>query len=247
MQTYQRPDSLDKTLEALTATKIPSLHEIVVVWNEIDKTPPSDYVSKHGVGVRYRLSERNSLNMKLIPDPKYETQAIMLHDDDVYYHPEDLDFVFQTWRQFGKHKLVGGLPRCAALDNGKLKYDFCPEHSDTYDMVLSNLAFLHISFLDFYSSDNEYATAIREHVDKFFNCEDIGMNYIASMLTCTGPLQVVGKEDYVSLHPDKGISSGKDHVQLRNDCLNNFKKLFGYPVLVGQTGRIVRGVKRLGG
>ena len=101
MLTYKRPAELKQTLDARLGEKVPSLLEVVVIWNEIDTKPPEDFVSQHGVKVRYRVSERNSMTMKFWPDPQYRTKAILLHDDDVYYHPDDLEFVFQVWRQFG--------------------------------------------------------------------------------------------------------------------------------------------------
>lgn len=62
MQTYQRPRELNATLHALLTERIPSLHEVVVVWNDVDTVPPPNYESTHGVPVRYRQSGENSLN-----------------------------------------------------------------------------------------------------------------------------------------------------------------------------------------
>ncbi|KAG7134357.1 Glucosamine inositolphosphorylceramide transferase 1 like protein [Verticillium longisporum] len=114
IQTYRRPDELNQTLHLLTDNVIPSLNEIVIVWNDLESTPPPNFVSAHGVGVRYRVSRRNSLNEKLFPDPEYKTKAILLSDDDVHYPPADLDFVFQTWRKYGRHRLTAFAARRVA-------------------------------------------------------------------------------------------------------------------------------------
>ncbi|CRK40422.1 hypothetical protein BN1723_015711, partial [Verticillium longisporum] len=88
MQTYRRPKELNETLHVLLKDPIPSLHEIVIIWNNLDQAPPQNYTSAHDVPVRYRASPRNSLNQKLLPDPSFATQAVLLSDDD-YYSSDD--------------------------------------------------------------------------------------------------------------------------------------------------------------
>jgi hypothetical protein len=46
MQTYQRPKELEETLSIILGEEIPSLLEIVIVWNDLENNPPPDYVSK---------------------------------------------------------------------------------------------------------------------------------------------------------------------------------------------------------
>ncbi|KAM0352954.1 hypothetical protein ACHAPU_001838 [Fusarium lateritium] len=245
MQTYQRPKELQETLDAILSEDVPSLLEIVIVWNDLENDPPEDYVSKRGVPVRYRKSKYNSLNEKLWPDPEYKTQAILLSDDDVYYHPNDLEFVFQTWRKFGRNRMVGALARCSPVDTfGYHRYTFCSNRKgeDDYNMVLTNLAFSHISFLDYYSSNDTIMTQIRDYVDEGFNCEDLALNYVHGLLTGEGPLLISGHEKYVNFVPRVGISMRKGHMEARSACLNDFSKMFGCHPLVDETGYIQRGV-----
>ncbi|KAL6872745.1 family 64 glycosyltransferase [Trichoderma novae-zelandiae] len=246
MSTFHRPRELHRTLTALLASKIPSLHEIVIIWNNFDEKTPDSFVSAHGVPVRYRKPTRDSLNEKLWPDPEYRTQAILLSDDDVYYRPDDLEFVFQMWRKFGKDRMTGALARCAsALPSGDWVYNFCSQKApqDAYSMVLTNLAFTHIAFLDYYFSDEPAVTKIREYVDEAFNCEDIGLNFVVSMLTGSGPLLVRGSGQYVNLDPSGGISRQTGHMEARSKCLNVFADAFQCMPLVNETGRIEHGVK----
>jgi hypothetical protein len=247
MQTYQRPKELSKTLGAITAQDIPSLHEVVVVWNDLETVPPEDYTTTFGVPVRYRRSKHNSLNEKLIPDPDFETQAVLLTDDDVYYKPSDLEFVFQSWRKFGQLRLVGALPRCSKLKNGKWEYTFCSEwHADDgYTLVLTNLCFSHLAFLDYYSSNAPEAIATRAYVDEHFNCEDIALNFVASKLTGYGPLEVNGHDRYVNQEPGIGISRKTGHMAARSQCLQDLEEIFGCMPLVEETARIQRGIKAL--
>lgn len=246
MSTFHRPKELHRTLDTLLSAKIPSLLEIVVIWNNFDENEPDSFVSEYGVSVRYRKPTRDSLNEKLWPDPTYRTKAILLTDDDVFYRPEDLEFVFQMWRKFGKDRMTGALARCvSALPSGEWDYNFCSqrEHEDVYSIVLTNLAFTHIAFLDYYFSDDPAVTKIRKYVDDAFNCEDIGLNFVASMLTGSGPLLVRGRHQYVNLDPSGGISRKPGHMEARSKCLNVFSEAFQCMPLVNETGRIEHGVK----
>ncbi|KAF5676099.1 exostoses 3 [Fusarium heterosporum] len=181
IQTYKRPRQLKKTLAHLTEHKVPSLHEIVVVWNEIDAQPPADFETKHGVLVRYRKSKMNSLNQKFLPDPAYRTQGILLSDDDWNYNTTgDLEYVFQQWRKAGMHRLTGAFARCWQDNDvtGTPMYNSNCKGQDGYSMILSGLAFTHISYLEYYHSEDDIMTGVRELVDAAFNCEDIALNFL---------------------------------------------------------------------
>ncbi|KFH40270.1 Exostosin-like-like protein [Hapsidospora chrysogenum ATCC 11550] len=244
IQTYQRPDRLNSTLSLLLGTEIPSLHEIVIIWNEIETQPPPDFMSDRNVTVRYRVSQKNSLNEKLRPDADYRTKAILLSDDDVHYDPADLDFVFQTWREQGQDRLTGAFARCATVnDAGKWVYSLCAKQSE-YSMILTGLSFVHISFLEYYSSADPLMTDIRDYVDANFNCEDIALNFVVSMLACTGPLQVSGLTKPVNEMPPQGISRTPGHMDRRHRCVNEFVDYFGYMPLVHTTGYVTRGMIR---
>lgn len=240
IQTYKRPDSLNQTLGVFLNNDIPSLYEVVIVWNEIDVEPPHDFVSDRNVSVRYRKSRRNSLNEKLWADPMYKTKAILLHDDDVHYPPSDIDFVFNTWRETSQDRLTGAFGRCIRPVDGKWQYTFCRDKQN-YAMVLTGLVFSHIAFLEYYSSDDDLMTIVRDHVDDVFNCEDIGFNFMTSMLTCKGPLEVEGFRDAVNTAPRHGISTVKNHAQHRSACVNNYVDWFGYMPLHNVTEYIRRG------
>ncbi|KAH7224249.1 glycosyl transferase family 64 domain-containing protein [Fusarium solani] len=222
MLTYRRPQELNHTLTVLLEERIPSLYEIVVVWRDLKAELPMNFESKHGV----------------------PTQAILLTDDDVYYRPKDLEFVFQTWRKFGRDRLTGALARCSDINaEGNYNYNFCSRKDrDDYSMILTNLCFSHISFMDYYWSNDTTMSKIRDYVDEIFNCEDIALNYIQGLLTGQGPLPVNGRERYVNLNPPKGISTKPGHLEARSKCLNDFAKMFKCMPLVDETAHIQRGV-----
>lgn len=214
-----------------------------MVCKNFDQLPPGSYITEHGVTVRYKVPPQNSLNDKLTVNREYKTQAIFLSDDDVYFRPADLEFVFQSWRLYGRKQLVGGMARCTSLDDrGIWKYDFC-ESKPSYNMIITNLAFAHIAILDAYNSDDSVATTMREYVDEKFNCEDIALNFIAASLSGSGPLLVRGRYQYVDISPSVGISKDPRHMETRSTCVNHFVKTMGCMPLVDVEGRMEDGVK----
>jgi len=243
ISTFRRPKKLNDTLTVLISTKISLLLEIVVVWNNIGETPPESFISEHGVKVRYRASARNSLNEKFIVDPAYQTRAILLSDDDVYLQPSDLEFAFQMWREFGQNRITGVLARCCSLSSSTKAWDynFC-ENGEFYNLVLTNLAFVDVAYLEYYSSQDADMVQIRDYTDKVFNCEDLALNFVVSRLTCSGPLLIRGHEAHVNYDPKSGLSRNPNHMDTRSKCLNEFSKILGVMPLVEQSGRAVRGL-----
>jgi hypothetical protein len=168
-------------------------------------------------------------------------KSILLSDDDVHYQPDDLEFVFRSWQKFGKNRMTGALARChVESKEGGWQYSGCTKDS-VYSMILTNLSFVHISFMDYYSSDDALMRKVRAYVDDHFNCEDIAMNFLVSQLTCEGPMQVFGKDRYFNAEPKQGISMKPGHIEARTQCLNDFTEMFGFMPLINQDARLVRG------
>lgn len=192
--------------------------------------------------MRYRVSRKNSLNEKLWPDPAFKTRAVLLSDDDVHYHPKDLDWVFQTWREQGRERLSGAFARCVVKKaDGSWAYSFCRDGEDSYALVLTGLAMVDISYLDYYSSDHPVMEQVRALVDERFNCEDIALNFVVSSLTCNGPLQLRGAEKAVNTMPPAGISTKKGHLEARHKCMNDFVRMFGDMPLRNSTDYVAKG------
>lgn len=202
-------------------------------------------MSSRGVNVRYRVSRVNSMNEKFWSDPEYKTQAILISDDDVHYHPKDLEWVFQTWRQQGRNRMTGAFARCVVeredRGNTTWAYSFCRNGEDGYALVLTGLAMVDISFMHYYSSENPIMKSVRDLVDDVFNCDDIAFNFVVSMLTCNGPLQLRGAEKAVNTMPPVGISTKPGHLKTRHACLNDFVSLFGHMPLINSTDYVAKG------
>ena len=109
-------------------------------------------------------------------------------------------------------------------------------------MIITNLAFIHISFLDYYWSEDPTMTTMRSYVDDHFNCEDIAMNYVTSMLTGSGPMLVAGLEKYFHASASVAISLKKGHIAARSRCLNDLTEIFGCMSLINVTGYMQKGV-----
>lgn len=105
-------------------------------------------------------------------------------------------------------------------------------------MVITGLAFADISFLDYYFSDESLMQQVRMYVDEKFNCEDIALNFVSSMLTCEGPLLVRGRDPYVNYDPREGISRRPGHMETRSKCLNDLTEMFGLMPLIEEQARV---------
>ncbi|KAK7431272.1 hypothetical protein QQZ08_002043 [Neonectria magnoliae] len=185
------------------------------------------------------------MTMKFRPDPDYRTKAVLLSDDEVHYKPLDMEFAFQTWRKQGQYRLTGPFARC--VKKGKLDrwiYHNC-KGMDYYSLALTGLVFTHVSYLEYFWSDNALMTKLREYVDEVFNCDDLAFNYMVAMLTCSGPLQVIGKVKAHLGKPKHGISTKPNHWKVRHQCLNDYADMFGYMPLMNTTEHLVRAMVRL--
>lgn len=243
IQTYKRPDVLKETIRRFLEDESELIDQFIIIWNDLDSVPPSDWYSPKGVRIHYQRSEVNSLNQKLKPQPRARTKAILLGDDDTYYTREDLDFAFNTWRNTGRNRLVGAWPRTARLNNEGRMYYVLPRKNWDYNIILTGLSFVHIAFLDYYSSDDRLMVKLRDYVDERFNCEDIAFNYVTQSLTGCPAIWVKGR-DGANMTPKPKemptIGNSKGHSSTRNQCLNDFNDYFGRNPLIMQAGYLIR-------
>uniref|UniRef100_A0A4E9EIK0 Uncharacterized protein n=1 Tax=Gibberella zeae TaxID=5518 RepID=A0A4E9EIK0_GIBZA len=86
----------------------------------------------------------------------------------------------------------------------------------------SSLCFSHISFIEYYWSNDNSMVEIRDCVDSGFNCEDIALIFVQRLLAGRGPC----------------ISSELSHLEARRKCLNRFTTILKCMPLVGRIFRI---------
>ncbi|XP_021749988.1 glycosyltransferase family protein 64 protein C5-like [Chenopodium quinoa] len=203
-----------------------SVREIVVVWNKGKVPEPSEFDS--AVPVRIRVEKLNSLNNRFNIDPLIKTRAILELDDDIMMTCNDIERGFKVWREH-PDRIVGFYPRLA--DGNPLKYraEKYARKQKGYNMILTGAAFMdtQLAFGRYWS---EAAKAGRRVVDKFFNCEDVLLNYLYANASSSATVEYVKPAWAIDTSKFSGaaISRNTDvHYQKRSDCLSMFSEWYG--------------------
>ncbi|CAN6441738.1 unnamed protein product [Victoria cruziana] len=203
-----------------------SVREIVVVWNK--GNPPDEKDFDSAVPVRIRVERLNSLNNRFKVDPLIKTRAVLELDDDIMMTCDDLERGFKVWREHPE-RLVGFYPR---LVNGKpLQYrnERFARKLNGYNMILTGAAFMdgEIAFKRYWS---EMAKEGRVMVDKFFNCEDVLMNFIYANLSTSRTVEYVHPAWAIDTSKFSSVAISRDtgaHYRKRTNCLVKFTDLYG--------------------
>ncbi|XP_057540229.1 glucosamine inositolphosphorylceramide transferase 1 [Amaranthus tricolor] len=203
-----------------------SVREIVVVWNKGKVPEPSEFDS--AVPVRIRVEKMNSLNNRFKTDPEIKTRAILELDDDIMMTCDDIERGFKVWREH-PDRLVGFYPRL--VDGNPLKYraEKYARKKKGYNMILTGAAFMDVQ-LAFGRYWSEEAKVGRRLVDKFFNCEDVLLNYLYANASSSATVEYIKPAWAIdtSKFSSAAISRNTDmHYQKRSECLSEFAKLYG--------------------
>ena len=123
--TYQRAAQLPEFLSRYASGNVTSLKRIVLLWNEVDTEPPQSLVkSLPSFNVPVIIEQRhiNSLNQRFHETEYITTECVLAMDDDMLYHPEDVEFGYQTWKSFGqgRKRMIGYHQRAVSTDG---RYD----------------------------------------------------------------------------------------------------------------------------
>lgn len=203
-----------------------SVREIVVVWNKGIPPTLSDFDS--AVPVRIRVEKHNSLNNRFKVDPLIKTRAVLELDDDIMMTCDDVERGFRVWRQY-PDRLVGFYPRL--IDGSPLIYrgEKYARSRKGYNMILTGAAFIdsQIAFERYWS---EEAKAGREVVEKYFNCEDVLMNFLYANASSSRTVEYVRPAWAIdtSKFSSAAISRNtKVHYQIRSECLMKFSGMYG--------------------
>lgn len=208
------------------------------------------------VPVRVISEPTNSMNNRFKPRPGLiTTGSIFFVDDDLLVQPEDVDFAFEVWLTH-RMQLVGFLPRAqltqpqsASARGSKLpqyRYLFGPLPDGRYSMILVGASFFARSYLDVYW--DEAHTEMRSYVDRVFNCDDIGFNFVVARVAALPPVLV--RAAVTSLvTPLGGISTGSALNKTANElwwgsrrsaCLTDLNAIFEGSPLHWSNAAIVR-------
>jgi hypothetical protein len=97
MPTYRRTKQLPTLLKHYC--KVPHVHKIVVLWNNVDQTIPkhiSDFKCEVPVAVLKMKENKVSNRFKLYPE--IETEAIFSTDDDRMVDGQSMTLGFNSWK-----------------------------------------------------------------------------------------------------------------------------------------------------
>ncbi|GFQ07582.1 glycosyltransferase family protein 64 protein c5 [Phtheirospermum japonicum] len=204
-----------------------SVREIVVVWNK--GVPPrlSDFDS--AVPVRVREEERNSLNNRFEVDPLIMTRAVLELDDDIMMTCDDVERGFKVWREH-PNRIVGFYPRLIS-GGGPLEYrgEKHARRHNGYNMILTGAAFMdrQVAFESYWS---EAAATGRALVDRYFNCEDVLMNYLYANASPSNVVEYVRPTWVIDMSKFSGVAISRNtqaHYGVRSNCLREFSEMYG--------------------
>ncbi|KAL2943244.1 Glycosyltransferase family protein 64 protein C5 [Bienertia sinuspersici] len=203
-----------------------SVKEIVVVWNKGKAPKPSEFDS--AVPVRIRVEKLNSLNNRFNIDPLIKTRAVLELDDDIMMTCNDIERGFKVWREH-PDRIVGFYPRLVAGPPLKYRAEKYARKRKGYNMILTGAAFMDMN-LAFGRYWSEEAKVGRRVVDKFFNCEDVLLNYLYANASSSATVEYVKPAWAIdtSKFSSAAISRNTDmHYQKRTECLSKFEELYG--------------------
>lgn len=212
-----------------------SVREIVVVWNK--GVPPKLSDMDSAVPVRIRVEETNSLNNRFKLDPLIKTRAVLELDDDIMMTCDDVERGFNVWRQH-PDRIVGFYPRLIAGSPLKYRAEKFARMHKGYNMILTGAAFIdsQVAFKRYWS---EEAKQGRDLVDKYFNCEDVLLNYLyANASSSSSSLSSSSSRTVDYVRPAWAIDTSKFsgaaisrntqvHYKLRSQCLVRFSDMYG--------------------
>lgn len=207
-------------------SRCPSVKEIVVVWNK--GIPPKLSDLDSAVPVRIRVEKQNSLNNRFKMDPLIKTRAVLELDDDIMMTCDDIERGFQVWRQH-PDRIVGFYPRL--INGNPLKYrgeKYARKHKG-YNMILTGAAFIdtQVAFKRYWSDE---AKAGRELVDKYFNCEDVLLNYLYANASVAKTVEYVRPAWAIDTSKFSGVAISRNtqvHYKIRSKCLTKFSEMYG--------------------
>ena len=192
VSTFDRFDHLPLLLNYYASS--PIVAQILVTWqNPRLEAPRTTIVG--GVPVHFLQQSHDSLNNRFNPSSWInESSPVFVVDDDMKVHLQDLDLLHSVWKTFPE-KLVGFAPRWFSKDkNGLLRYEYSSEDpkpssppgtrpQDGYAIMLTKAMIMSSDMLYEYTcGKTSLHRAVHDMVDIHFNCEDIGMSMIASVL-----------------------------------------------------------------
>lgn len=215
--------------------------EIVVIWSDTEVDPPA-WLAR--TKVRVERHPVDSLNNRFASVETPAAAAVFSVDDDVFVSCSDLQNMVRAWRA-SPRQMLGPAPRLVEVGAGGDYRYLRWWHvwwNARYSLVLTKVAIFHRDYLAAYHDPrNAVMKAVRDHVDRHRNCEDIAMSFLVANATKAPPVWFrAAYVDYgQSFASHAGISAGRDHLQIRQECLRAFAALFGHDPLQTATHKVL--------
>ncbi|XP_075166308.1 exostosin glycosyltransferase sotv [Haematobia irritans] len=224
--TYDRVESLFLLIEKLSV--VPSLHGILVVWNNQQKSPPllSSFpaISRP---IKIIQTSNNRLSNRFYPYKDIETEAILTIDDDINMLTEDeVEFGYEVWREF-PDRIVGFPSRLHVWENISSHWRYESEWTNQISMVLTGAAFHHKYWSHMYTY--RMPDVIKDIVDGRMNCEDIAMNFLVANVTNKPPIKVTPRKKFKcpECANNEMLSADLNHMRERSRCIDEFTQIYG--------------------
>ena len=116
LSTYSNFETLALQLHYYAVS--PVVRRIVVAWRNANINPPTParighvtvYFTTSDHGSDFSSSGGNNLNDRFLPSFLVSTDAVLVLDDDIKVHLQDINLLYEAWRR-NRRKIVGFFPR----------------------------------------------------------------------------------------------------------------------------------------
>ncbi|KAJ3320189.1 Exostoses (Multiple)-like 3 [Blyttiomyces sp. JEL0837] len=228
LQVYSRTNTILKRLRFYE--NLPLLDSILVVWNNMNVSPPTIAHSKStkklksktpefSIPIYFLQQSKNSINNRYKPFPELKTDCVISMDDDWDMPHAHLVQAIKLWQGQYYDNLVGFHHQGRLHMPGETPgtWIYSRESKNAVSILLPSGTVYHRKYHDMYT--NQLPAMAREKVDELMNCEDILINLMVSNATQMGPIVL---ELWAKSIDMGGLWQDPTHFRERDDCLNYF-------------------------
>lgn len=225
--TEERASTLNELIQYYA--KSPIVDKIFVVWHSTVIPCPANALFET-VPVIFSCQTCDSLNNRFLVDMRLTTKAVLIMDDDVQIHLDDLERLFLAWQR-NTDRIVGFFPRWfqpLTKSSGRYvqKVHMLP-HSLGYSFMLTKAMMVDSGYVFQYRCG--LGLQLHDLVDARMNGEDIAFNVMVGKLAQKVPALFVQPEwplvDYGTYVGGGLHTRSKSHSSVRSQLLSKFMGL----------------------
>lgn len=198
------------------------IDKIIIIWQDIDNIPPKelyDKINNLKISVFLIISNINSLNNRFYPYDIINTNCIFSIDDDYDIDITVFEKSYNIWLE-NQDRIVGFAPRY--IENNIYHGNADKNKDKPYNTILTGGGcFFHYKYLIKYTENN----SIKNIVDKYFNGEDIAMNFIITKNSKKSPILVESESKTWVRHPI-ALCNKSNHGNKRLLIFKQLKNIF---------------------